>query len=244
MCDRTAFVIAFALLLVSGAAASAQQVGPKLNPSPDAAAKRAPTEVVPLERLKILRQPSISDRHRAASTEGLPAGPVAVRVRCTLLPGGTLWGCTALDGQDDPAVRRAARRLANGYRFDPGSIDQTSKATLLVELSMQFSPDDLRQTTPPAGSTILSRRDVRWVQAPRPDSLWPSFDQPGLYRTVCGIQGDGSLVCGIPTEASGVRVGPMARQALEEFFRAGSTLADGSPSAGRWVEIIVSTVGP
>ena len=186
--------------------------------------------------------PSIGDLHYTLDNLGrglaLPPEGVDVELVCRLdRSEGVLDPCwTAVDGVD-PDLTSAAIRRSKLHQYAPASIDPGGSGPLEVRLPIRLAPEDRRTDAPPPESEILAMDEMRWRAVPRPEVSSRWFSQvttTTTFTALCQVQSDLSTVC------RDVQADPPSGSGRGTLLRASrsyvpaATLADGSPTAGRW----------
>lgn len=175
----------------------------------------------------------------------LPAEGLTVPLECVVqrrdrasYGRGTPWPCWSLDASVPAPLTALAGSITSFSRFDETYLGTRQDIALLTRIEVRLSPDEVR-SPPPPGVTILPMSEVVWAQTL--PQVWinrhfSSYVREDTTLTApCEIRDDGSLVCwpAGQGETHQARVFGL----VSESFEAAPALADGSPSAGRWVEL-------
>ena len=225
-------------------------------------AQNAPASVtVAFDSLKVTHTPGHASRHVALrNVQTLPADGSAVDVDCAISrrfgravcrPPGSNYpidcfanppaSCTLYPDPVRDPVLLAAAEIANGYGFDPVSLPGPADQFLRTKITVKLDPADLVALSPPLGAALLPIDAVNWQERAMG---YPERDRElgveGQASVACQIQMDGGLLCGdvASTPRKGFFLG--IPDALERFWRAAPQLLDGTPSSGRWVQIVLT----
>ena len=178
----------------------------------------------------------------------LPSAPTNVEVTCQVSrQTARLSACKAAPGVAEPLAVPAARQ-ANGLRLDAPGIDPDSDIPLEAKLTVRIDPADAVAPSPPAGQATLSIADVAWAQRPTPADLQRYYPVRALrmeiaarVTMICEIGAGGALSCTstlVQTAEGQEEMFVDWAAKVEQLFRAGPTLVDGSPATGRWVTLV------
>jgi hypothetical protein len=214
---------------------------------------------IEFESLKVTRPPGLAVRRlNLAGVQSFPADGVVVECAISRRFGNAVCRapgsnypidclaasrtCSVPSDRVRPGpIIAAAVRIANLYEFDPAGLPGPANAPLHTRITVKLLASDVAPPSPTAGVSVLSMDAVNWRQKtleyPERDHL---LGVEGQAIVTCQIQGDGGLICGDATSAPQEGHFRNVAAQLEFYWRAEPQLVDGTPSAGRWVRILVT----
>jgi hypothetical protein len=215
-------------------------------------------ESVPLSSLRLVKDASISWRHYSISGVDLPAEGMSIAQRCWInREAGRLYICarsSTVPPIEARTILAADNRIAQMH-FDVSGLPPPTADVTVTDITIHLSPKDRVELTPPA--SLRPESDMKWVR--QPDSaaieraLWPTWrarvgGERAEVRMRCQIQTDLSVICAdlraIPEPVDTTPFGMKLDTRLATQYLSSLTLADGSPAAGAWVEIVVVSDAP
>ena len=170
----------------------------------------------------------------------------AVRLQCTVAPGGAVRDCNLLD--EIPAGRGfgpAALRMAPSIRVkasDRGGPTAGSRATVPVRFTMTAEEAAENRITPPGTPPLVE--NARWVRKPRAGDIARHYPETAKLRGVngranvlCVLDATGSLkACRALSESpAGYGFGAATAEVAERYVRLEPSTERGDPVAGRAV---------
>jgi hypothetical protein len=219
------------------------------------------TVTADFDSLKVINEPGHARRHTALrSVKSLPPDGRTVVVDCAInrrsgwpvcrAPGSNYpidcdanppGSCTIYPDPVRDPILLAAAEIAGGYRFDPASVPGPAEKSPRTRITVRLSPADLATFSPPPDVTPLPMDAVTWkdrsMEYPDLDRL---LEAEGQASVTCQIQSDGALLCGDVTSSPRKSVFIAISDELEVLWHAAPMLQDGTPSAGRWVQIVIT----
>ncbi|WP_420469589.1 hypothetical protein [Brevundimonas sp. FT23042] len=175
----------------------------------------------------------------------LPAEGLTVPLECvvqrrerTFHSRGTPWPCWSMDPSIPAPLSALAGSITSFSHFADADLGTRDDIALLTRIDVRLSPDEVRRP-PEASVAVLPMSEVVWARTlPQAwiNRHFSSYVREDTTLTApCEIRDDGSLVCW--PDGKGRTERARVFGLVSESYRAGPTLADGSPSAGRWVEL-------
>lgn len=215
-------------------------------------------EAVPLSSLRLVKDTSISWRHYSISGVDLPAEGMSITLTCWInREAGRLFIC--LRSSDVPLIEArtlvAASDRAGQMHFDVSGLPPPKADVTVTDITIHLSPHDRVVLAPPA--SLRPEGDVRWARQPDRQAIeramWPTWrarvgGERAEARMRCQIQTDLSVICAdlraIPEPVDTSTFGMKLDTGLAPQYVSSPSLADGSPAAGAWVEIVVVSDAP
>jgi hypothetical protein len=221
-----------AMAVSAGSIAVAQQPLPSPSPTPP-----PPPRVVAFDSLELVARPNMALRVTVAqSVKGLAGAGDPVNLECRL----QAWGRLACSSGDDP-LRRAAVRLAGGYRFKSIHSDDAPDAVIVTEVTLQVAPGPPVDIDP-AGKTVLEPVSAAWAKIPSANDFmlhYPEVYQRkalgGRVTATCRILDDLSVYCPVVKTPPDRELLERSVRQLVPLFRSEPKLKTGQPAAGAWI---------
>lgn len=221
-----------AMAVSGGAIAVAQQPPPSPPPPPP-----PPPRVVAFDSLEMVAQPNMALRVTVAeSVKGLTGAGDPVTLECQVQARGR-FACSA---GDDPR-RRAAVRLAGGYRFKSIHADGPPDAVIVTQVTLKIAPGPPVDIDP-AGKTVLDPISATWAKVPSANDFalhYPEVYQRkelgGRVTATCRILDDLSVYCPVVKTPPDRELLERSVRQLVPLFRSEPTLKTGQPAAGAWI---------
>jgi|GEM_PF-2704839 len=169
---------------------------------------------------------------------------VVQRRQRSLYGRGTPWPCWTSDVETPAQLVAMASSIASHTQFRDADLGTQENVALLTRLDIHLSRDDLR-ASPPGGAHLLNMSDVVWSRILPAQYLNRFFNgdisEDMTLSAPCEIRDDGSLVCWPDDDGdrSSARLAASMRT-VAMSYRAAPLLTDETPSAGRWVELVLN----